>query len=721
MNAPWTGRALRRVEDAALVRGLGRFAGDVAPDALLHIAFLRADRAGLMLTGMAADDVRAMPGVVAVFGPDDVAGLGHAAINPVVPLTAPPRFPILSPLAAAVGQPLAAVVADTHSAARDGVEALFPDFADADIPLDRVVDHRWQAGALPDDAQRVAVTVRHARVAAMPMEPRCATAEWRDGRLTVWLSTQTPSRAQADLAAILHLEPAVIRVIAGDVGGAFGAKASLAPEDAVTAFAAYTLGRAVRWKGSREEDLLSGTHGRGGTLTGEALVRQGRIAALRAELDFPLGHWMPFSGAVPGRNAARILPGPYAVANVDIHLVETMEARAATGIYRGAGRPEAVMLMERLMDETAQTLAVDPLALRRAHVLPAGTPDAPTPTGELLDNADYAALLDAAAQAAGYHGLRAEQTRRRAAGAVFGIGIALYTEPCGAGWESAALAVRDGCFVLASGATAQGQGRLTALAQLAADALGVRFDAITVHCGDTDTSPAGTGALASRSTAIGGSAALAAVDHLIARALPLAAGLLQAPVEALVYRDGAFHHGGASVDWSALPPLSVDLRYTAPGEAWASGCCIAALSVTRETGELAVERLVWVDDAGTLVNPLLVKGQLVGGAAQGLGEALMERIVYDADGQLLTGSLMDYALPRAMDMPEIEILSLPTPSARNRLGAKGVGEAGCIGVPAAVVNAAVDALRPFGVNHLDMPLTAEKLWRAMNGVPQRKD
>lgn len=715
------GEARRRVEDAALVQGLGQFVGDAGPADALFIAFLRSDRPHVRLAGHAADSVRAMPGVVAVFGPEDMDGLGTAALNQLLPVKEPPRFPLLESLAASVGQPLMAVVARTALAARDGVEALLPEFTDDGTPLTRdVVDHAWRAGEVSGGARDVSVTVRYDRVAAMPMEPRGIIAVWDGAAMTVWLSTQTPFRARADFAAILGLEEAVIRVIAGDVGGAFGAKASISPEEAVTAFAAHRLRAAVRWAGSREEDLLSGTHGRGGEMQGTACIDDsGRLTGIRARLKFPLGHWLTFSAVVPGRNAARMLPGAYAIDAVDIHLTEHIEARAPVGIYRGAGRPESIMLMERLMDEAAHRLDLDPLDLRRRHVRNAASLPGPTPTGETLDSGDFAGLLEEAARRFGYADLRAEQKRRRERGEIFGLGICLYVEPCGQGWESAVLELLPGGrFAVATGSTAQGQGRLTAAAQTAAGILGIAADRVVARCGDTATSPSGIGALGSRCTPIGGSAIMRAAEALIEKARPLAAELLQGEA---TYRDGAFFNGAARLDWSGLPPLSVELKFEVAGEAWSSGCCMAAVSIAAGTGELKIERLTWVDDAGTVINPLLVEGQLLGGMAQGVGEALLERIVYDADGQLLTGSLMDYALPRADDVPAIDLFSRPVASVMNPLGAKGVGEAGNIAVPPALVNAAVDALRPFGVKHLDMPLTSEKLWRALSGHEARSD
>jgi carbon-monoxide dehydrogenase large subunit len=348
--------------------------------------------------------------------------------------------------------------------------------------------------------------------------------------------------------------------------------------------------------------------------------------------------------------------------------------------------------METLVDEAARATGIDPVELRRRNLIPASAMPYRTPTGETLDSGDYLLALERACERFGYAAERAQQQARRDAGALLGIGVALYIEPCGQGWESARVTLHpDGQATVASGAPAQGQGHASTWALIAAEALGCAAEQVTVVLGDTARCPPGTGALASRSTAIGGSAIVQACREARSR---------QQAGEAL--------------------PLTVDTRYTA-AETWSYGCVIARVAIDCDTGHLQVERLVWVDDAGRILHPLLAHGQLVGGAAQGLGQALMEQMVYDPSGQLVTGSLMDYAVPRAADMPPIEITSLHTPSPNNLLGAKGVGEAGCIGVPAALMNAARDALQPLGAPALQLPLTAEQLWRALSSLPRKPD
>lgn len=738
----WMGRSVRRREDRRLVTGRGAYVDDHLPEGCLHLEFVRSQVGHGKILGIDIDAAREADGVVAIFSAADLQGLGASAVNFLLADIVPTPMQLLaSDTVQAAGQPVAAVVATSLAAARDAAELIEIDIEP--LPLlcgderKQVLSHAWQAGevdaAFRHAAHVVSVTVAHSLLAPMALEPRAALVTFQDDFLTAWLSTQTPQRARDDLARILGLPLAQIRVVAPDVGGAFGGKASIYPEDAMVAWASKMLGRPVKWCSTRGDELLAASHGRGGTTYGEmALAADGKVLAMRAQIAFRQGHWMPFSAVVPARNAGRILPGPYAVDAVDIGIKGFLSHGAAVGIYRGAGRPEATMLMERLMDEAARALDLDPLELRRRNLIPTDAFPYQTPTGETLDSGNYTLLIDKAIACSGYAELRAEQARRRDAGEVVGLGVGLYIEPCGQGWESANISLcRDGTVVAGTGSSAQGQGRETAFAQIVADALQVSPDRVSIVHGDTAEVPTGIGALASRSTAIGGGAMVRACDALREQIGQAAAEALQCSVEELVlHDDGVFagYGAGQSVGWGELAQqllgadgdpkdraLSSSVVFHADGEAWASGCCLASVSVARDTGELAIEQLLWVDDAGRILNPLLVRGQLVGGMAQGLGEALMERIVYDEDGQLLTGSLMDYAVPRAIDMPAVRIEKIETPSPTNPLGVKGVGEAGCIGIPAAIFNAVSDALAPFGARNLQMPLTSEKIWLALQG------
>jgi carbon-monoxide dehydrogenase large subunit len=693
-------RPLARVEDRRLLTGQGQYVHDVVRPGMLHAAFVRSAWAHARLGSVDTSGAADMPGVVAVREGQALAGLRLPGTNPLWPVDEATRAPLLpTDTITSVGQPLAVVVAHTARQALLAAEAVWADAEalpaqgdraeDADLVSELVFRH-GDAQAAAGASARVALRHEQPRVLAFAMEPRAVVAEWDEATQTlcVWLGSQTPSRARKDIALTLGLAPEQVRVIAPDVGGAFGAKSSLSPEELVLPWLARELKACIKWTASRSEEFTSAPHGRGALLQGELAVdAQGRLLELKARLNFPIGAWLPFSAVVPSRNAARILPGPYRVAHVDIHSSTQRSHAAAVNIYRGAGRPEATLLMERLVERAARHIGMDPVELRRRNLVEAADMPYATPTGETFDAGDYRAALERACGAFGYEAERAEQARRRAAGECLGIGLALYVEPCGQGWESARVTLHaDGGASVASGSSAQGQGHETSYAAIAAQALGLPADRIRVQHGDTATSPEGVGALASRSMAIGGSAVLLAAQEAARR------------------RDAG----------EALP-LTAEQVYTAPAEAWSYGCVIARLAVDRDTGKPTIERIVWADDAGHIVSPQLAEGQLIGGMAQGIGQALLERLAYDEDGQLITGSLMDYAVPRADDMPAIdaiELVGLHQPTRANALGAKGVGEAGCIGVPAALLNAAADALSPWGEPELDFPLTAERLWRA---------
>ncbi len=663
----------------ALVRGKGCFVDDVPLEDCLHVAFVRSEVSG--------GQIRAVdfpPDVFAGYDGSAVAGLGNLAVNTVIPLLAEPSFPVLGQGAVfAVGQPIAAVLEVSRQAALLGADQTV-------IVLDPSQEKRielacddWCQGGAPKAVNQadmvVECDIRFARLAPNPMEPRGIAVQYhRDtDSVTIWHSTQTPHRSQSGLAGILGISKDRIRVIAPNVGGAFGMKASLYPEEVFSVWAAFRHRRNVKWIASRSEDFLAATHGRGLHSKGRlGLSRSGDILALEAEVVAPVGHWLPNSALIPAWNGARILPAGYRVGAIDISTRAVTENRAPMGIYRGAGRPEANCLMERLLDKAAKALGRDPLDYRIQNLVT----DLPrkTATGNILDSGDYAGILRLLAQRADYAGMLAEREKRRAKGDIVGVGLAFYLEPSGSGWETARVIWRDGNVTVQTGSSCQGQGRAESYSRIVSQVL--KADSVEVIAGDTGVCPTGIGALASRSTAIGGSAVLLACEEIAQR--------LQA---------------------GETGEVSAEIRYENKGQAWGYGAYLVMVSVEPETGVLTIERAVCVDDAGVIVDAVGAEGQIRGGFAQGLGEALMERVVYDDAGQLLSGSLMDYALPRAADIPPLEIHKMQTDSPMNLLGAKGLGEAGTIGAPAAILNAACDALD----TDLDMPLSSEKLWRAM--------
>ncbi len=676
--------------DERRLRGGGRYVSDLAPPDCLHLAFARSPYARARINAVHAHAARGAPGVAAIFTGADVAGLDGIEVNrPFEAMSVPPH-PLLSQGEIfAVGEPYAAAVAATPDRARDAAERIELDVEVLDAAVEpdasRVAYRRtWTAGnveaAFAAAAKVVRLQVVHPRLAAAPMETRATLAAPEGGGVTVWTSTQAPFRVRADIAKLLRIDPPLVRVIAPDVGGAFGAKGATYREDVFVAWAALRLARPVMWVATRSEDFLSTQHGRGNAAEAALAVdASGSFLGLRASIVCALGSVLSHSSAITGYNYARILPGPYVIPSLQIKVEGRLTDTATVSIYRGAGRPEAAFLMERLADEAARALGLDAADIRRRNFIPAASLPRTTPTGARLDSGDYRASLDKLLLACGYPSLLAEVAQRRTAGERVGVGIASYIEPCGRGFESARVRLEaDGRAVAWTGATSQGQARERAFARLAARELGIAPDRVEVRHGDTADLPLGIGALASRSTAIGGSALVRAARRA---------------------RD----EGGDATE-----------VYEAKGEAWSYGSCLAVLRIDAETGEPAIERLALVDDAGRIADMAGAQAQLHGGIAQGLGEALMERVVYDDAGQLLTGSFLDYAMPRAADFPLPDLHHAETPSPMNEIGAKGLGEAGCIAVPPAIVNAALAALGAGAARDLDMPLTAEKLWRAID-------
>lgn len=720
----FVGQPLRRREDAALLCGRGRFAADIPPPrGTLSARFLRAPAGPGRIVALEADAARAMPGVVAVFTAADLPAVRQPAVNRFFDDMPEAGFaPLAGPGVPFAGAPVALVVAETAAQAEDAAEAMALDVA-ADIGTETTAFAARLGTAASGAPVTVAATLRHARLAPAALEPRAVLAVPEGGRLRLHLSSQAPHRAKADLAAVLGLDPALIHVAGGDVGGSFGAKASVTPEEAAVAAAAWRLQRPLRWVATRSEEFLAAPRGRGMTLSARmGFDAAGRALSLEATVSAALGHRLTYSAAVPARNAARCLPGPYAVASVVACAEGRRTAEPAIGIYRGAGRPEAAILLERLMDEAARRLGLSPVEIRRRNLLPPGALPHRMPTGETLDSGDYPALLDRALRLAGgtWQALAAARDARRAKGERVGLGLACYVEPCGQGFESARIEVTaDGRIVAATGSTTQGQGRETAAAQILADALRLPDPAlVAVLHGDTETTPPGIGALASRSTGIGGGALLLAADRLAEAARPVAARVLNAAPEELVPAPGGFALAAdpaRRIGWAALGPLAAEARFEALSEAWSAGCVLARVAVDAATGQVAIEHIAWAEDVGTVVNPMLATGQMWGGLAQGIGEVLREAIVADAAGTLLSGSFMDYALPRADDMPQAVAFGSPERPARatnTPLGAKGIGEAGTIGVPAALLNAIADAVGGLPED-VSLPLTPETIWRLL--------
>jgi carbon-monoxide dehydrogenase large subunit len=711
-DLPQTGQGLTRAEDAAILKGEARYLADLRLPGCLHAAFARSLVARGRIRSLKTGDAASMPGVHLVFTGADVAALGCLGVSPTTSLPRPLTGTLLATdRLSAIGHPYAMVVAESEQAAQQALQAIeldcdaedglvdasaaldgapvLPDWPD-NLAFENLTRRGDVDAAFANAACIVSERITLPRIAPLAMETRGGIAHWdaAAGLLTCWSPTQTPHSGRRELSRLLQLPESAIRVRNPQVGGSFGSKAAIYPEDVLLAFASRRIGRPVRWIASRNEDLLTTSHGRGTELSGSAAFdAQGRLLGLRAGALFPIGYWATYSAGIPCWNLARILPCPYAVDAVEVHARALFTNTPPVGIYRGAGRPEAALLMERLMDRAAVTLGVTPAAIRRHNIIGRDAFPYLTPSGAAVDSANLEQLLGVALDGPQFRDMRTLQVERRRRGELVGIGISLYLEPCGLGLECASASrARDGSITIRSGASSQGQGHATAFAQIAADALRVPIAAITVTEGDTQGVPDGRGAVASRSIAIGGSAVHEAAAQLALR------------IAATPERDAE---------------LTVSIKYHAANEAWASGCCVAMASIERDTGSLRIERIFWVDDAGLIINPLLAQGQLLGGLAQGIGSVTCEHLVFDQYGQLLSGSLLDYAIPRAADMPKTEFASLSTPTDANALSAKGVGESGCIALPPAVLNAAYDALQPCGVERLALPLSAPQLWRQL--------
>jgi aerobic carbon-monoxide dehydrogenase large subunit len=723
------GRPLTRREDARVLRGQTRYIDDIERPGQLHAAFVRSPHAHAAVRAIGVPE--AAPGLVAVLTAADLGD--RVRPFPVPPLDgaeiADEPHPILaSDEVRYVGQPVAAVIAQSRPLAEDAAELVEVDYEPrAAVVAPRDSDHtllRWsrtagEVDAIFAGAARV-VRGRYAlpRVAAAPIEPRGCVIEHdaESGRLMVWCSAQDPHRPLAQLAHILGLAAEGIRVIVPDVGGAFGSKGGIAPETAATAIAAIDLGRPVKWVEDRVENFLAAYQGR--AIEGElelALAGDGRMLALRARLLADLGAYMLSATAIPAHTAAMLITGCYEIPAVEVTLVGVRTHKAPTGPYRGAGRPDAAYMLERLVDDAARSLGVNRVALRRRNLI-RGFPHQ-TPLGLRYDSGDYERCLDLALRLG-----RLDNDAPVARGRVRGSGVAMFVERAGGRWESADAEVqRDGHVVIRSSASPHGQGHETTFAQIAAQRLGIALDQVELRFGDSAEVPPGVGTFGSRSVAMAGSAIVAAADKLIDRGRRIAARLLEADAEVVVWERGHAIAEGRAVSLGELaraahrprPPeagMEIGLRVSARFESelvFSSGAYAAIVEIERSTGRLHVLRVAAVDDAGTVINPLLAHGQVVGGAVQGLGECLVEEVLYDEIGQPRAASLMDYGLLTSADVPPIVTGEVCSPTPLNPLGAKGVGEGGAIGTLPAVANAVADAL---GGRHVDPPFTDEKLW-----------
>jgi aerobic carbon-monoxide dehydrogenase large subunit len=763
-----SGQAVRRLEDDALLTGKGKYTDDVMPQGQLVIQFLRSPYPHARITGMDTTAAKAMPGVVAVYTGAQLVAAGVQPMPGVAgfprpdgsPAVTPDRHPLAPEVARFVGEAIAAVVAQTREQARDAAEAILVDFDELPSVTDAAAAVADGAPLLlPTVGDNISAEMRHGdpaaadqafagaahvarisiinqRLAASPIEPRTILANFddADGRLTVRISSQMPTGKRDTLAAVLGMPTEKIRVLVGDVGGGFGMKTGLYPEDAVVAFATRDLKRPVKWAADRSEELLSSAHGRDVRSEAEmALDANGRVLALRVRSLANVGAYASGVGV-----AIQLLIGPwvttsvYDIATIDLKLTAVLTNTSPTGAYRGAGRPEAIYLIERLMDEAARVTGIPRTEIRRRNLIRPEQMPYQNPMAQTYDSGKFESVMDQGLTLADWNGFDRRLAESAARGRLRGIGIATFLEWTGGNVFEERVTVRvaaDGFIEIVSATQAMGQGIATSYAQLAVDVFGVPIERIRIVQGDTDLAN-GFGSAGSRSLFTGGSSVSIASQRTVDKAKALAAEELEVGEPDVEYRAGVFKVVGTDrqvdlFELAAKQPdtaIYVDSTSTVGGPTWPNGCHICEVEIDPDTGEVAVVNYASANDVGRVVNPLIVKGQLEGGAVQGIGQALCEEVVYDRDSaQLLTGSFMDYAIPRAdLVGPIASILDESSPCLHNPLGVKGVGELGTIGATPAVVSAVIDALDRAGhgeaARNLQMPITGPKVWSALNAA-----
>jgi carbon-monoxide dehydrogenase large subunit len=738
---------LRR-EDRRLVTGAGRYVADLAPPETIHLAFVRSPEAHARITAIDTTAVD-RAGVVGVFtaGDLDLADIPGDSIAAAAPGFSRPH--LAHEKVRYVGEPIAVVAATSAATAVDAADLIWVDYE----PLPAVIDPRssvedevlihetagtnvvhrtnLEAGELLDDYEVVAeIALTNQRLAPNPIEPLVILAlPGDDGRLTVYISHQRPHGVQQRLSQLIPLDRDKLHVIVPDVGGAFGMKGMTYPEHTVTAAIALRLGRPVMWAERRREHMSGGTHGRGSVHRVRLMgARNGRIQ--RAEIDIlaDVGAY-PHNGTGIPSFSRLVALGLYDIESVSVRTTAVVTNAAPTGSYRGAGRPEAAYAIERAVDAFARAADLDPVEVRLANFIPPGALPHRTPTGALYDSGDYPEALRRAVDLVELGRLREEQQARLAEGRnPIGVGFGAFVERAGgavdAGEYGRTEIDRAGSITVRTGSASSGQGHETAWAQLAAAALGVSPDDVRFVAGDTDEVAQGSGTFASRSAQIGGAAVWLAAHAVRRTAIELFADLLEAAPADVRLAGGTFSLAGVpgtEMGWSEVAQAAhergVDLtaeEWFVPGaQTFPYGVHAAVVEVDLDTGEVRLERMVAVDDCGNVLNPMIVEGQLHGSLMQGIGQALYEGIQYSQHGQLLTSTLIDYAIPRATDSPPVIAERLVHPAPSNPLGVKGTGEAGCIGAPPAIVNAVLDALAPYGVTDLQMPLRPATVWTAL--------
>jgi len=748
------GHAVRRREDPRLVTGTGRYVDDIQPERCLHVAFVRSTLAHAAIRTIDVEAAAAAPGVVAVLTAADL-GLPARVGFPMVP-AALARPPLAVGHVRFVGEPVALVVAESPGEAVDAAQLVGLDLEPLDVAVNaEAARHTGSAQLFPAHGSNVAnhiasradadvlagaeVTVRgrfvNQRLAPVPMESEAILVVPEAGRLLVWATSQAPFGLRAALASSLAMAPDEIRVVVGDMGGGFGAKAGARPELIVIAAAARKLARPVKWIETRSENFIGMTHGRGQVQEVElGATRDGRLVGLRARVVADIGAY-PGIGMLLPFLTGQMASGVYAIPAIDYEADCVVTNTTPLGAYRGAGRPEAAAMVERAMDMLAVELGIDPADLRRRNLIAPDRFPYTTAGGATYDSGQYERALDKLLEISAYRKLRAEQARRREGGdrLQLGIGLAVYVEvtAVGIGPEWGAVRIEtDGTATVRCGTTSFGQGHETSLAQIAAEQLGLPLESVLVIQSDTDAVERGSGTVGSRSMQHGGSAVHQAARAVRDKARDLASHLLEASPEDIVFVGSAVGVAGVperALSWAELaaaardrkrlpdgmePGLAADADFAGDGS-YPFGAHCAVVEVDTEIGDARLIRFFAVDDCGRIINPLLAEGQVHGGIAQGIGQAMLEEVIFDDQGTPRTASMVDYLIPSIGEVPEVVTATTETPSPNNPLGAKGIGESGTIGSTPAIQNAVVDALSHLGVRHVDMPLTPERVWAAL--------
>ena len=777
------GQSVKRKEDARFLTGRGVYTDDINRPGQLHAVIVRSPLPHARIAGIDAGETLAAEGVVAVFTGADMAadGVGSLPCGWLIhnkdgsEMVEPPHPPLVAERVRHVGDQVAVVIAETRAQAKRAAQLLDVDYEDLDAVVscaDATEDgaplvwdeapgntcYDWELGdreatdaAFERAAQVVELDLVNNRLVPNAMEPRAAIGEYdpAGGNYTLTTTSQAPHVVRLLMGAfVLNLPEHKLRVVAPDVGGGFGSKIFHYAEEAIVTWAAGKLARPVKWTAERSESFVSDAHGRDHVSHAELAVdEQGQFLGLRVRTVANMGAYLStFATSIPTYLYATLLAGCYRTPAIYCEVRSVFTNTVPVDAYRGAGRPEAAYLLERLVDKAARQLGIDRIELRRRNFIPKDAFPYATPVALEYDTGDYEATLDLALSQADWDGFESRREEAAARGKLRGIGASTYVEACGiapsavagalgarAGlYESAVVRVHPtGSVSVLTGSHSHGQGHETTFAQIVADRLGVDIDAVEVVHGDTGSIPFGMGTYGSRSLAVGGSALFKALDKVVAKGKKIAAHMLEAAADDIEFADGQFKVAGTEssvalgeVAFAAYVPHDYPIEELEPGLeetafydpanfTFPAGCHICEVEIDPETGAVELVGVTVADDVGRVINPMIVEGQIHGGLAQGIGQALLENCVYDENGQLLTSSFMNYAMPRAADLPSFDVGHHVTPCTHNPLGAKGVGEVGSIGVPPAVINAVLDALAPLGVGDIEMPATPERVWRAI--------